>query len=187
MIDDSQTDEDLMAVLGLAQIEALVPLVHRYQHKALSTAYRMLGRRDLAEDVTQEAFLRVNKAAPNYEPRAKFSTWFYRIVVNLCLDEQRRNKRQLEACRDFLEQVPSPSKEDNPIDIQEAHEKQRAVREALGKLNERERTVVVLQRYEGLSYREMAEVTGWSESAIDSLLVRAYRKLRQELKKFEKL
>ena len=183
---DSQTDEDLMAVLGTGQIEALVPLVQRYQHKALSTAYRMLGRRDLAEDVMQEAFLRIHRAAPSYEPRAKFSTWFYRVVVNLCLDEQRRHKRQLEACRDFLEQVPSPAHEGDPVHAQVAQEKQEAVRMALGKLRERERTVVVLQRYEGLSYREMAEVTGWSESAIDSLLVRAYRKLRQELKKFEK-
>ena len=81
------TDEQLMEAIAGKDRYALAELVRRHQDKALGLAFRTLGRWDLAEDVAQNAFLRVYQAAPRYQPEAKFSSWFYRIVVNLCLDE----------------------------------------------------------------------------------------------------
>jgi len=182
---DTKTDEQLMIELGGGHTQALALLVQRYQHKAMATAYRLLERWDVAEDITQEAFIRIHKAARNYQVQAKFSTWFYRIVGNLCMDELRRRQRQTEAYRAALEKSARPETADDPVHIQAASEKQQAVRRALAALNERERTAVVLHRFEGLSHKQIAQINDCSESAVESLLVRAYRKLRQELKNFE--
>ena len=185
MTADAQTDEQLMTELAGGHTQALALLVQRYQHKAMATAYRLLESWDVAEDITQEAFIRIHKAAPNYQVQAKFSTWFYRIVGNLCMDELRRRQRQTEAHRVALERPSKPETVDDPVHIQAVDEKQQAVRQALASLNDRERTAVVLHRYEGLSHRQIAQINDCSESAVESLLVRAYRKLRQELKNFE--
>jgi RNA polymerase sigma-70 factor, ECF subfamily len=182
---DAKTDEQLMIELGNGHTQALALLVQRYQHKAMATAYRLLERWDVAEDITQEAFIRIHKAAGNYQVQAKFSTWFYRIVGNLCMDELRRRQRQTEAYRVSLEKPSKPETADDPVHIQATSEKQQAVRQALAALNERERTAVVLHRFEGLSHKQIAQINDCSESAVESLLVRAYRKLRQELKNFK--
>ena len=87
------SDTDLMAELARGDVAALAPLITRHQPRVLSLAYRMLGRWDQAEDVGQEAFLRVVRAAGSYRPTAQFTTWLYRIVVNLCLDAKRRSAR----------------------------------------------------------------------------------------------
>ncbi len=156
-------------------MEALAELVCRHQSKVLGLAYRMLGRWDLAEDVAQEAFLRVHRAAGRYKPRARFTTWLYQIVVNLCLDARRR-----------MRQAPAPlpaesliSRGSSGLDVLEVQERAEIVRKAVADLPERQRVVLVLHRYEDLSHKEIAEVTGWSESAVESLLVRAYANLRK--------
>ena len=170
-----------MVALARGDMDALGQLVRRHQDKALALAYRLLGRWDLAEDIAQEAFLRVHRAAKRYRPDAKFTTWLYRIVVNLCLDQKRRAKLAPAALGD---QGPEPSVAP-AADRLEARERAERVRCALDALPERQRTAVVLHRYQGLSHREVAEATGWSESAVESLLVRAYARLRQELADLE--
>ena len=173
-------EESLMASLAAGDMEALGELVRRHQEKAFALAYRMLERRDLAEDVAQEAFLQVHGAAKRYRPDAKFTTWLYRIVVNLCLDAKRRGRRapaHLENGADRHAQAPS-----DPI---EASERVKLVRRAVDALPERQRTAVILHRYQDLSHQEIAQATGWSESAVESLLVRAYASLRQALAKFK--
>ncbi|MHC4859688.1 MAG: RNA polymerase sigma factor, partial [Planctomycetota bacterium] len=90
-------DQDAELMLGFKRGDetAFATLIRHYQDRVLGLAYRYLGDRDSAEDLAQEAFLRVYKARERYEPRAKFSTWLYRIVVNLCLNELRwRRGRQ---------------------------------------------------------------------------------------------
>ena len=173
------TDEQLVMQLGKGRVEALALLVKRHQQGALRLAFRSLGDWHLAEDIVQEGFLRVNRAAAKYRPEAKFSTWFYRIVVNLCMDELRKRQRQAEASRNLA--VATGSAADDPAYREERTELHEAVHRALGQLNERERLAVILHRFEGQSHREVAEIMEISVSAVESLLVRTYRKLREKL------
>ena len=179
MVDNELTDEELVVQLGRGRMPMLAVLVRRHQQRALRLAYRSLGDWHLAEDVVQESFLRVNRAARKYRPDAKFGTWFYRIVVNLCMDELRKHHRRTEASANVAAEATGAT--DSPNHQEESTELRRAVHQALDKLNERERLAVVLHRFEGQSHRQIAEIMETSASAIESLLVRAYRKLRQEL------
>lgn len=157
---------------------ALGQLVRRHEKRAFTLACRLLARPDAAEDVTQETFLHVYRAARRYRPEARFTTWLYRIVVNLCLDAKRRIKR---APGELPAYDPAG---EGPTDCDQLETTERAerVRQAVDHLPERQRTAVVLHRYMQLSHREIAEVTGWSVSAVESCLVRAYAQLRQELR-----
>ncbi len=176
------TDEQLVRQVGRGKTRALAVLVRRHQERALRLAFRMLDDWHLAEDVVQDAFLRVNRAAARYRPDAKFGTWFYRIVVNLCMDVLRKRQRQSTSATG--PEGRTGSVRDDPLQRYQIRELQAAVREAVNQLNERERIAVVLHRFEGLSHREIAEVTETSVSAVESVLVRAYRKLREELRQF---
>jgi RNA polymerase sigma-70 factor (ECF subfamily) len=167
------SEAELMACVADGSMPALAELVRRHQDKVLALSYRMLGRWDLAEDVAQEAFLRVYRGAAQYEPNAAFTTWLYRVVVNLCLDTKRKVRR-----------APLPLPDDTPVqaddrDPLEAREQAERVQQAVAGLPERQRAVLVLHRYQGLSHREIAQAMGWSESAVESLLVRAYANLRK--------
>ena len=150
---------------------ALGELVGRHRDDVLRLAYRVLGRWDLAEDVAQDAFVRVQRAARRYRPTAAFTTWLHRIVVNLCLDTMRRRRPAPVA-------APADTGECDPIESAELGE---VVRRAVGALPERQRVALVLRRYHGLTNQQVAEVTGWSESAVESLMVRAFSALREEL------
>ena len=172
-----KSDAELMSALAGGDMAALGELVRRHQQKAFALAFRMLQRRDQAEDVVQEGFLRVCRAAPRYRPQARFTTWLYRIVTNLCLDRARRAKH---APAPLPEGSREPSRDPEPDPV-ETCERAERVRQAVAALPERQRTAVVLHRYQGLSHAAVAEATGWSRSAVESLLVRAYARLRDEL------
>jgi RNA polymerase sigma-70 factor (ECF subfamily) len=159
-------------------MQALALLIKRHQQQALRLAFRSLGDWHLAEDAVQEAFLRVHRAASKYRPEARFTTWFYRIVVNLCMDELRRRQRRSEGPTAPASVAGSA---DNPLEQQQVRETRQAVHQALNHLSDRERIAVVLHRFEGQSHRQIAEITETSPAAVESLLVRAYRKLRSEL------
>ena len=159
---------------------ALGELVRRHQVNALALAYRMLGQSDQAEDVVQEAFLRVHRAAKRFQPRGKFSTWLYRIVVNLCQDRLRRRRHAPAR----LDENALPGCQDGSLVRMEAEELAARVRRAVHALPERQRLAIILHRFQQLSHGEMSEVTGWSVSAIESLLVRAYQRLRRDLSEF---
>jgi len=169
-------DAELVAAVGAGDMAALGELVHRHQDKAVGLAYRVLGRWDSAEDIAQEAFLRVHRSARRFKPKAKFTTWLYRIVVNLCLDLRRRDARAPVAMPERLD-LAAPRGDDEL----EARERGEIVRAAVAELPRRQRVVLALHRYQGLSHREVAEATGWSASAVESLLVRAYARLRTRL------
>jgi len=173
-----------MAAIALGGMGEFGELVARHQEKAFALALRTLGQWDLAKDIGQEAFLRVYHSAKRYPPKAKFTTWLYRIVVKLCLDEKRKARRapiELSEYSRHLESKP----EDNPVAILETEERRKVVWKAMEKLNKRERVAVVLHRFHGLSHAEVASTTGWSQAAVESLLVRSYQKLRKELVKYK--
>ncbi len=177
MADEQPSDVDLMGRLGAGDIAALGVLAERHQGRVISLAYRLLGDWHRAEDVAQETFLRLYQAARHYQPQARFTTWLYRIVYNLSIDEQRRVASH-PASR------PPPEIEPQDVSAGDAAQKSetaRLVQQAVNALSERQRRVVILHRYEGLSHAEIATVTGWSRSAVESLLVRAYENLRKNL------
>jgi RNA polymerase sigma-70 factor (ECF subfamily) len=176
---ETQTDEELVVEIGRGQLSCLAELVRRHQQRALHVAYRTLSDWQLAEDVVQEGFLRVHRAAHRYTPEAKFSTWFYRIIVNLCMDQLRRHQRQSYLAADV--QAQTSCNGESPVHRQEIEELREAVKQAIDKLGKRERMAVVLHRFEGLAHGQVADIMETSAAAVESLLVRAYRKLRKEL------
>jgi RNA polymerase sigma-70 factor (ECF subfamily) len=174
-------DTELMARLGAGDMSALGALVERHQDRVVSLSYRFLGDWHQAEDVAQEVFLRVRQAARKYRPQAKFTTWLYRIVYNLSVDQQRKGARDAGS----LEVLEPDRREAASDESVERAELAGRVRDAVNGLSERQRRVVILHRYEGLSHAEISEVTGWSKSAVESLLVRAYENLRKKLAEYQ--
>jgi RNA polymerase sigma-70 factor (ECF subfamily) len=183
MAEKAPNDGELMARLAGGNMSALGELAHRHQERVLELAFRTLGSWDLAEDVAQETFLRLHRAAKRYKPTAKFTTWLYRIVVNLCLDEQRkRAKRGASLEPEHYEQLPASDR-----NTTEKEEMTALVKAAVQALPERQRMALILHRYQGLNHAEISESTGWSQSAVESLLVRAYANLRGQLAKIKNL
>ncbi|TKJ36186.1 MAG: RNA polymerase [Planctomycetes bacterium B3_Pla] len=181
MANDTPNDTELMTRLAAGDMAALGDLARRHQDKILSLSYRVLGNWHRAEDVAQETFLRVHRAAKRYKPQAKFTTWLYRIVVNLCFDEQRKQAKAAAPLEDADPAAPAEP-ESNAAERKEVVE---LVKAAVGELPERQRMAVILHRYDGLSHGEISEVTGWSKSAVESLLVRGYANLREKLGKMK--
>jgi RNA polymerase sigma-70 factor, ECF subfamily len=174
------TDHELMSLLAQGKCEALDVLVLRHQAHVFGLAHRFLGQWDLAEDVAQEAFVRVFRGAAAFRPEALFTTWLYRLVTNLCWDQRRKTARDVR----LLAAVPPRAGHDPPSAAMENQQWIERVRNAIASLPDRQRMAVILHRYQGLSHREIAEVTGWSQGAVESCLVRAYEKLRSALSDF---
>jgi RNA polymerase sigma-70 factor (ECF subfamily) len=183
MTDYTSNDAELMARLAAGEMSALGELARKHQARILELAFRTLGAWDLAEDIAQETFLRVYQAAKSYKPTARFTTWLYRIVINLCLDEQRkRAKAAMPLEPEIYEQLPASN--GNPAEKQEIAA---FVKAAIYALPERQQLAVVLHRYNGLNHAEISEATGWTQSAVESLLVRAYANLRSKLVKMKNI
>jgi RNA polymerase sigma-70 factor, ECF subfamily len=178
---NNHTDHQLMSNLAQGQLWALDCLIRRYQQKVFALAYRILGNWHSAEDVAQETFIRLYNAAPRYKPDAKLITFLYPIVLNLCRDIQRKAGRitQSEVPLDTI------SDSDSPESMAIKDENATAVTRAVASLPQRQKTALLLHRFDGLSYSEVARIMNISQSAAESLLVRAYASLRQSLTKIK--
>jgi RNA polymerase sigma-70 factor, ECF subfamily len=173
---DGASDEDLMLRIAAGDEPAFRVLARRYAPLALRLARRVMGSSADAEEIVQEALLRVWINAPRWRPVASFRTWFYRVVINLCLNRKRRAPfLPIEDARDPID--PSP---DAAARI-EQREVDRALAAAVAALPERQRAAVALTYHEGFSNAETAAALGTSVSAVETLLVRAKRTLRQRL------
>lgn len=171
------TDHELIARVGQDSRAALGVLVQRHQAKVVGLAFRFLGRWDVAEDVAQDVFVRVWRAAATFRPEAQFTTWLYRLTANLCWDRRRQAARELR----LRTTAPTPGSADPPSATLESQDRIARVRQAVAELPDRQRLAIILHRYQGLSHNEIADATGWSQSAIESCLVRAYENLRKSL------
>ena len=190
---DTLSSEDLMARVAKGDDEAFEILVTRHQTPVLNLIYRFLGDRAQAKDLAQEVFLRVWQTAKSYEPKAKFTTWIYRIATNLCLNELKAARRRRwfpfyrseESNDNAIEDAYS---DDSPTaeDLLLAKEQTRQISETLQSLPANQRMALVLKRYDDLPYEEIARIMDCSVSAVESLLVRAKKTLQKKLKKFEK-
>jgi RNA polymerase sigma-70 factor, ECF subfamily len=170
-------DEQVVMAIGRGDREAMRELVQRYQGPLWRVAWHTLGDATAAEDVAQDVFLRVFRAASGFDPSGSVANWLYRIALNLCRDRLRRLKRKVVSLEQ-LDGHPAAREERDPM---ETEERIRQIRQALDELPERQHTAVILHRYANLSHRQIAEITGWSPSAVESLLVRAYARLRVKL------
>ena len=147
-----------------------------------ASCYRMLGAKHAAEDATQETFLRLWRHAGKWKPQgAKFETWLYRVAMNICLDQLRKTKREApeEAAPDGMEgRADSADRQDQTLFLSE---RRFAIDEALEQLPERQRLAITLCHYQELTNIEAAEIMEISVDALESLLARGRRALRDAL------
>jgi RNA polymerase sigma-70 factor (ECF subfamily) len=179
---DDALDHELMMAVGRRDHTAFARLVERHYGWALGFTDRMLGARDEAEDLVQTAFLRVWQGAARWEPNARFSTWLYRVLYNLCMDRHRGRRA---AASEPLQGDLVEALADEAPDSEErlAHLQQGArVRAALDRLPVRQRAALVLCYYEERSQAEAAQLLGVSEGALESLLSRGRATLRRWLR-----
>ena len=186
---DEASDVALMLRVRDGDLEAFETLVTRHQHSVVGTAAKMLGGSADAEDIGQQVFVRVWKHAARYQPSAKFTTWLMTITRNLVFNELRRRRRSQQVSMDadegdtirhqFVdEQAVAPSEEILDSELQEA------IDAAIASLPETQRLAIVLRRYEGMPYEEIAEVLKTSVPAVKSILFRARAELKARLKKY---
>jgi len=183
-------DNELMKRVARGDDEAFKLLFERHNRLAWSVIYRQLGSFAASEDLVQEAFLRVYRAAPKYEPSAKFSTWLYTVVTNLCLNYKRdraRDRLRLvgsdeEGESNALEQLAAVEPDEHGDD--EAQKRTQAVQQAIAELPENQRMALILSRYEEKSYEEVAEILGVTVAAVKSLTSRARTTLKEKLQRW---
>jgi len=186
-------DVRLMVQVRSDIVGAFETLVERYQNRLVGILFHLVGNREEAEDLCQEVFLRIYKARKGYRPRAKFSTWLFTIAHNLALNHLRskgRNPsvsigaapRNPEAVASLAQQLTG--REGTPSAQMRQAELADLVREALMVLNEDQKLAVLLNKFEEMSYAEIADVMSRSPAAVKSLLARARNQLREQLEPY---
>jgi RNA polymerase sigma-70 factor, ECF subfamily len=186
----ARTDVQLMLDVKAGDEQSFELLLRKYRTPLVNFLFRMVRDTAVAEDLAQEVFLRVYRARQEYAPSAKFTTWMFRIATNLALNSVRDNRhRRMEISMD--QPVDMGEEEQRPIEVpdrapsveQELVARVRAemILKAIHSLPEKQRAAVLLHKYQELDYDEIARVLECSESALKSLLFRAYETLRVEL------
>jgi RNA polymerase sigma-70 factor (ECF subfamily) len=168
--------------------DSLGLLVGRWEQPLFRFVYRMMPRQEDAHDVCQETFLRILKKSHRYRPGSRFSTWMYQIALNLCRDQARRRKRWGMIMADnkaFDERLrpaepPSPGTYD-PASAAERNELSQAVYQAMDQIPREQREVLILKEYEGLKFKEIAEILGCPESTVKSRMYYGLSGLRSAL------
>jgi len=191
------SDEELMTSCSQGDTKAFAVLMRRYQARLTRYINRFVKNDDLAQDLTQEAFLRVYRSRETYVPKARFATWIYRIATNLCHDEFRKrrtsptvslnmsftvqiNEKGDEENYELYEQLPDTSISPPDVEI-EKEEQRKRLRVAIESLSEKHRTVILMHVYNGMEYTEMAKQLECSVGTIKSRMHYAIRSLKQIL------
>lgn len=181
-----EADSQLMLRVQEGDEESFATLLQRFRVPIWQFLHRMVQNQAVAEELAQEVFLRVYRSRATYEPSAKFSTWLYRIATHLALNHLRDSKNDrgnISADEQTDEQAPlqlaskDPSIEDRLLRAARAER----IRAAIDALPEKQRLAVILHKYQELDYRQIGDLIGASESAVKSLLFRAYDTLRTRL------
>ena len=186
-------DRELVRQYHDGETAAYEQLTERYHTFVLNICFSFLNDENDAKDAAQDIFVKLYFGLNKFKPDAKFSTWLYRITVNHCLNVLRSRKRKKwlvlfsKISDDHYEKINNISDyKNNPEQHFEKKERQDAIARALASLNEGYRTAVILHRYQGISYKEIAEVMGTSVSSVESILFRAKKKLAGLLKDYMK-
>jgi RNA polymerase sigma-70 factor, ECF subfamily len=184
----SWTDEELVARAIEGDLDSFNQLVVRWERPIYALAYRTIGREEDARDIAQETFLRAFRAIRGFKGQAKFSSWLYRIALNLCRDWMRRERRapvvhppEGADPMDLVADQPSPIE---PVDdTVSRREVTSSVARAMALLPEEQRTAIILKEYHGLTFQEIADLLGCPLSTVKTRLYQGLSVLRRELGK----
>jgi RNA polymerase sigma-70 factor (ECF subfamily) len=186
------SDAEIMLRVAAGDEAGFSLLVEKYRRQMLHYMYRMVHNQAVAEELAQEVFLRVYRARATYRAEAKFSTWLYRIATNLGVNHARDTRHERGAQAVYLDQPDpetgvSPDVADTTPTVEQnmlREARLAAIRKHVMALPERQRTAVLMHKYQDLDYKQIGAVLKLSESATKSLLFRAYQTLRERLKEF---
>jgi RNA polymerase sigma-70 factor, ECF subfamily len=189
---DPKSDAAIMLRVAEGDEAGFNYLAAKYHRPMIHFLYRMVGNQAVAEELAQEVFLRVYRARSSYRAEARFSTWLYRIATNLAVNHARDTRHERSAQTVYLDQPDEETgttpdvADDEPTAEQQLlrDERMAAIRLHVMALPERQRTAVLMHKYQGMDYRQIGDVLKLSESATKSLLFRAYQTLRDKLKDF---
>jgi RNA polymerase sigma-70 factor (ECF subfamily) len=181
----ASTDEELVARSMGGDLESFNQLVLRWERPIYALAYRVIGREEDARDVCQETFLRAFRALSGFKGQAKFSSWLYRITINLCRDWIRRERRQPIAQApdgvDILELASDSTPSESIEDLVARKEISAAVARAMALLPEDQRTAIILKEYHGLTFQEIADMLDCPLSTVKTRLYQGLSVLRRHL------
>ena len=181
----TSTDEELVARSVGGDHDSFNQLILRWERPIYALAYRTIGREEDARDVCQETFLRAFRALPKFRREAKFSSWLYRIALNLCRDWARKERRaplvQLPEDMDLMEMAAAAEPSESIEDLVARKDLTRRVEKAMALLPEEQRTAIVLKEYHGLTFQEIADLVGCPLSTVKTRLYQGLTVLRREL------
>jgi len=178
-------DAELMLRVKDGDGESFALLLAKHRAPVMHFLYRMVQSQAVAEELAQEVFLRVYRSRSTYEPTAKFTTWLFRIATHLALNALRdgKNERLQDSLDDESGELPRQVSDRRPS-VEQAmvyESKMQEIRSAIARLPDKQRAAVLMHKYEEMEYSQIAKVLGCSESAVKSLLFRAYETLRARL------
>ncbi len=180
-----QSDEELVARSRGGDLDSFNQLVLRWERPIYALAYRVIGREEDARDVAQETFLRAFRALGGFKGQAKFSSWLYRITLNLCRDWIRRERRtpiaQAPEGMDLVELAAESTPAESIEDVVSRRELGRAVAKAMSVLPEEQRTAIILKEYHGLTFQEIADLLGCPLSTVKTRLYQGLTVVRRQL------
>ena len=181
------TDEELVARSRSGDVDSFNQLIVRWERPIYALAYRVLGREEDARDVCQDTFLRAYRALPGFKGQAKFSSWLYRIALNLCRDLIRRQRRapvsQMPEDVDPHELAADGGPVESIEDLVARRELSAVVREAMAHLPEEQRTAIILKEYHGMTFQEIADLQGCPLSTVKTRLYQGLSVLRKHLER----
>lgn len=193
---NDQADEDLMVLYQQGEVRAFEVLLSRHRRPVFHFILRFTGDKETAEDLLQEAFMRVIRGAENYKRQAKFTTWLYTIARNLCVDQSRRRKHRKHASLDapmdasgeagtLLDVVPSTEMaSDRQAVNKQLHE---TLHRAIASLPDDQREVFLMREFLDMPFKEIGDVVGVPENTVKSRMRYALEKLRLELDAYKEL
>jgi len=184
-----QTDNDLMLEVCKGNHDAFAALVMRHTQTFHALAYRTLRNQDDAQDIVQNSFVKLwNKPQAWQADKSKFTTWFYRVIINACHDHRRKHSRLVNVDDSVFEQAsPSVESEQNAFEHRQSENWQQAALEmAIADLPSSQRDALNLVVYSELPQKQVAEILGISLKAVESLLIRAKRSIAKHINKIEK-
>ena len=179
------TDEELVARARGGDADSFNQLIIRWERPIYALAYRVIGREEDARDVCQDTFLRAFRGLPGFKGQAKFSSWLYRIALNLCRDWIRKQRRapvaQLPEDVDPTELAAERGPSESVEDLVARRELGEAVGAAMALLPEEQRTAIILKEYHGMTFQEIADLQGCPLSTVKTRLYQGLSVLRRHL------
>lgn len=174
------SDQELMRIVQAGDFSPASEIYDRYSSRIYNFAYRFLRNSEAAEDATQEVFVKMLKHASQFHGDAKLSTWLFSITANWCRDYLRKADNKAKEAEDVLYTIPAPSEHAPDRNLERRQDEQR-IQRALSALTPEQREAILLSRYQGLSYAEIAQISGCSEGAVKTRVFRAMETLKKAL------